>query len=166
MSILVFCTFFYYVLKLCIPVVHHGCWSLYAFNISDKKLSILDPAPERAFNMSYQKLGAVDPTSVTGSSVGRLLVARPESEHENSRLKICKALEFVKDNFNLFKNASGKFSSWRYEFTDLGQLRETSSLPPLLPSVFVAMRTLGSLYSTSCVAGMANGLFIQKRFPK
>jgi hypothetical protein len=100
---------------------------LYAFNISDKKLSIFDPAPERAFNMSYQKLGAVDPTSVTKSRLGRLLVSRLESEHENSRVKICEALEFVKDNFNLFKNASGKFSSWRYEFTDLGHFRKRSS---------------------------------------
>lgn len=153
-------------MKLYIPVVHHGCWSLYAFNISDKKLSILDPAPERAFNMSYQKLGAVDPTSVTESSVGRLLVARPESEHENSRLKICKALEFVKDNFNLFKNASGKFSSWRYEFTDLGQLRETSSLPATPLRICSDEDSGFFVFNFMRRWDGQRGLFIQKTFPK
>ena len=35
--------------------------------------------------------------------------------YKGIRLKICKALEFVKDKFNIFKNKSNDFSGWRYE---------------------------------------------------
>lgn len=69
-----------------------------------------------------------DSTDERVGAVGRLLVATPESEHDEIRLKICKALGSVKDKFNLLKNTSGDFSSWRYEFTDLGRFKNGSNI--------------------------------------
>ncbi|CAN6244285.1 unnamed protein product [Urochloa humidicola] len=82
---------------LCVPVAHYGFWSLYVLNLSDQKLSILDPTMKRKRN-----------------------------HHKSTRLKICKALEeFVKEKFNLFRITSDSFSSWRYEFTNLDQFNNS-----------------------------------------